>query len=247
MKIKCEYCGGFISDTDEKCPNCGGINAHLVRNSNKAPKTIEELKQWYQDRNLPPEETTRFFIGTNYKNPRAFGIYKDEESGNFIVYKNKGNGVRAIRYEGKDEAYAVNELYLKLKSEIINQKSRNLNNHSSASASKQKKSNLKILGIFFGIYALILGIIVTGSIFTPHKGYYHYNDSYYYYQSGSWYRYNDYYGWDKTSVPDELKNNHSDYYDSSYYNSNYDIDYNTYDNSFSELDSTSTSKWPGTP
>ena len=99
MKIKCDYCGAFINDYDEKCPNCGGINLHLVRNSNQAPKTIEELKQWYKARNLPEETITRFFIGTNYKEPRAFGIYEDKETGNFIVYKNKSNGVRSIYVE----------------------------------------------------------------------------------------------------------------------------------------------------
>ena len=40
----------------------------------------------------------------------------------FIVYKNKADGTRAVRYKGTDEAYAVNELYLKLKDEILNQK-----------------------------------------------------------------------------------------------------------------------------
>ena len=29
------------------------------------PTTIEELKQWYAARHLPPEEVTRFFIGKN--------------------------------------------------------------------------------------------------------------------------------------------------------------------------------------
>ena len=49
--------------------------------------------------------------------PKAFGIYKDSD-GNFVVYKNKGDGTRAERYRGKDEAYAVNEIYQKLRSEI---------------------------------------------------------------------------------------------------------------------------------
>ena len=61
-----------------------------------------------------------FFIGIDYRQPRAFGIY---QAGNeFIVYKNKADGTRAVRYQGTDEAYAVNELYLKLKDEILNQK-----------------------------------------------------------------------------------------------------------------------------
>ena len=45
MKIKCDYCGAYINDTDERCPNCGAVNNHLQRNANEAPKTIEELKQ----------------------------------------------------------------------------------------------------------------------------------------------------------------------------------------------------------
>mgnify|MGYP004510202489 CR=1 FL=1 len=43
----------------------------------KTPKTIEELKQWYNDMNLPSETTTRFFIGKNVTYKRAFGIYQD--------------------------------------------------------------------------------------------------------------------------------------------------------------------------
>ena len=83
-------------------------------------KIIEELKQWYEDRKIPPERVTRFFIGSNYKGAKAFGIYKDEVTDKCVVYKNKADGSRSIRYEGMDEAYAVNELYKKLKSEIYN-------------------------------------------------------------------------------------------------------------------------------
>ena len=123
MKIKCDYCNADINEYDEKCPNCGAVNVHLQRNAKDAPQTIDELKEWYKEQNLPPEQITRFFIGKNYKKPKAFGIYKDETSGNYVVYKNKDTGIRAIRYKGKDEAFAVNELYLRLKKEILNQKS----------------------------------------------------------------------------------------------------------------------------
>lgn len=97
----------------------------LIRENlgNSSPCTVADLEKWYKDRNLPPYETTRFFIGIDYKKPRAFGIFKDGE--NFIVYKNKDNGQRVIRYKGTDEAFAVNELYLRLKEEIINQKNAN--------------------------------------------------------------------------------------------------------------------------
>lgn len=91
------------------------------RNYHSQPRTIDELAQWYRDRNLPPYETTRFFIGINYTGKRAFGIYQEGDT--FVVYKNKDDGTRSIRYQGPDEAYAVNELFLKLKSEIAARKS----------------------------------------------------------------------------------------------------------------------------
>ncbi len=124
MKIECKYCGSMFDDTLEKCPNCGGTNSNVRRATADQPTTIEGLKEWYESKGLPPYETTRFFIGINYKQPRAFGIYKDENTGNFIVYKNKDNGSRAVRYEGSDEAYAVNELFMRLKQEIIEQKAK---------------------------------------------------------------------------------------------------------------------------
>ncbi len=89
---------------------------------NKKPKTIEELAQWYSDRGLPPYETTRFFIGIDCREAKAFGIYRDEESGEIIVYKNKASGDRAVRYRGNDEAFAVNEILSKLKEEIASRK-----------------------------------------------------------------------------------------------------------------------------
>ena len=63
MEIKCEYCGSIIKETDEKCPYCGATNQAVKRTADHTPKTIEELQQWYQARNLPPYEVTRFFIG----------------------------------------------------------------------------------------------------------------------------------------------------------------------------------------
>ena len=118
MRIKCEYCDNFMDDSETKCPSCGAPNKNAKRTGVGVPTTIEELKQWYEEHHLPPYETTRFFIGINYEKPKAFGIYKDDKTGNFVVYKNKDTGDRAIRYEGTDEKYAVNELYLKLKEEI---------------------------------------------------------------------------------------------------------------------------------
>jgi len=127
MKVKCNFCGNMINDTLDKCPDCGAPNEHVKRVAGGTPKTIEELKTWYAEKGLPPAKTTRFFIGEDYKGARAFGIYHDESTGNFVVYKNKDTGERAVRYEGTDEAYAVNELYQRLKQEILEQK-KNSNN-----------------------------------------------------------------------------------------------------------------------
>ena len=123
MKIKCEYCGSMFDDTLEKCPNCGGTNNNVRRSTNDQPTTIEGLKEWYKEKGLPDEEVTRFFIGRDYKGSKAFGIYKNA-NGKFIVYKNKADGTRAVRYEGTDEAYAVNELLTRLKQEILEQKAK---------------------------------------------------------------------------------------------------------------------------
>lgn len=87
------------------------------------PGTIQELKQWYADHKLPDENITRFFIGKNLTVPRVFGIYQDEVTGKFVVYKNKNDGTRAVRYQGTDEAFAVREYLDRLKLEIKNQES----------------------------------------------------------------------------------------------------------------------------
>ncbi len=54
----------------------------------------------------------RFFIGQDFREPRAFGICKKENE--YIVYKNKSDGSRFIRYRGLDEETAVFELFSKL-------------------------------------------------------------------------------------------------------------------------------------
>ena len=169
MEVKCEYCGSMIPEKAEKCPNCGATNENMKRAADSTPKTIEELKNWYAAHNLPPYETTRFFIGINYKGPKAFGIY--EENGNFVVYKNKDTGERAVRYEGKDEAYAVNEIYLKLKSEILNQKAHQIssqNVRSSKGKSSEKKDWIWMIIAFFGFDVFVfsgLGSIIGSAVF----------------------------------------------------------------------------------
>lgn len=140
LKVKCNYCGNFIEDSAEKCEYCGAANENIRRTGNYVPKTIEELKQWYIDHNLPDENTTRFFIDKDYPGPKAYGIYKQPD-GDFVVYKNKADGTRSTRYVGKDETYAVQELYLKLKEEMLLQKEHNMNTSSYGSSYKSNPTN----------------------------------------------------------------------------------------------------------
>ena len=141
MKITCDYCGTLIDDTNEQCPCCGGVNKNVRRSAGDQPLTIEELKAWYESKGLPPYETTRFFIGEDYQQPRAFGIFKDPVTGQVTVYKNKDDGSRAIRYEGSDEAFAVNELFQRLKQEIIEQKSAKLQNNRQSANNRPMPNN----------------------------------------------------------------------------------------------------------
>ena len=177
----------MIDETKERCPNCGAPLSGANRTSAEQPKTIEELQAWYVAHHLPPEEITRFFIGKNITEPKAFGIYRDG-NGDFVVYKNKSTGERAIRYQGADEKYAVNELYQRLKAEIADQKG---NRPASSTQQplmdnkkKRRKGCLIAVIIFF-----VMGILMAVFDNTPPNGYYNYNGTQYYHQGSSWYYY----------------------------------------------------------
>lgn len=84
-------------------------------------QSIEELKQKCAEKNMPLEKM-RFFIGENRKEPKCFGVYQDENTGNWVVYKNKADGTRAVRYEGPDEARAAQEIWNKIGDEVKHRK-----------------------------------------------------------------------------------------------------------------------------
>lgn len=190
MKINCNYCGKEIDDTELNCPYCGAPVENSQRSGSGEPETIEELKQWYIDHNLPPENVTRFFIGKDVKEKRAFGIYYDSNTGDYVVYKNKADGSRAVRYSGKDEKYAVNEMYQKLKQEVTNQKARNKQVGSQQTEPKQDKNRvLKIIIILAILFTL--GLLWYYFISTPDSGYYSYGGNTYYYYQDDWYAYDD--------------------------------------------------------
>ena len=119
---KCPYCGADVRSDEKNCPGCGAPNELCVTEAPAAdslrPKTMEELLDFAAERHMPLERM-RFFVGKDYREPKAFGVYRDA-GGNYVVYKNKANGERAVRYSGPDEARAVGELYDKLLAECHN-------------------------------------------------------------------------------------------------------------------------------
>ena len=119
--LKCPFCGGVLLSNEKICPHCGVGNANYTEDAPGRifhPKTIAELKEYCAERGMPLLRM-RFFVGQDYREPKAFGIYKASEN-RYVVYKNKADGSRAVRYDGPDEAHAVNELFEKLLSECHN-------------------------------------------------------------------------------------------------------------------------------
>ena len=189
MRQRCEYCGNWIDDTDETCPHCGAPNEHMMVSAEGVPKTIEELKAFCEAHHLPLEDM-RFFVGEDFKEPRAFGIYQDGED--FVVYKNKANGERAVRYRGHDEAYAVNELYQKMKSEIANQRlyqaKKSEGGQRSAQPSQLSGKHVAAITVaFITVSFVAIGLLYTFMPFGAFNGYYDYNDTTYYCQNDDWY------------------------------------------------------------
>lgn len=216
MKVKCDYCDNYIDETDERCPYCGAPNAHMTRSGNGEPKTIEELLAFAQAHNLPLERM-RFFIGQDYREPRAFGIYRDPEDGNFVVYKNKADGERVIRYRGDDEAFAVNEIYQKMRAELLDRKERMPAGGGRRGGSGAGFKQAFVIGAVTVIAILVIAIVLSAIADSgaDRRGYYDYGGTHYYYDNG-WYRYDD--GWSRDySVPGELEDNSDSYYDGDSY------------------------------
>ncbi len=171
---KCEYCGGVIFSSDKTCPTCGAANLLYVEDASSVvltPHTMKELAEYCAERNMPLHRM-RFFIGENYQKPKAFGIYQNS-AGEFVVYKNKADGSRSIRYRGYDEEYAVKELYLKLLDECHK---RNIwpdtpdgkapkITRAPHNNNRQKKSKVWLICLlaFFGIFGISFGCAFIGA------------------------------------------------------------------------------------
>lgn len=180
---KCPYCGATVRSNQAYCPNCGSDNPHFTEDTVRViinPTTIEELKEYCAERNMPLLRM-RFFIGEDYYGPRAFGIFKDG-SGKVTVYKNKADGTRAVRYSGTDEKYAVHEIYQKLLEECrarginpdqsLNQayakngyRPSSFGRDASHNGNSPSKSSSSRAGSFIKMIILVIVVMVVASIF----------------------------------------------------------------------------------
>lgn len=193
MTDRCPHCGAMITASDRFCPQCGKPTSDEQSpwQPGDTPATIEQLSAFCAYHGMPLEKM-RFFVGQDYRQPRAFGIYRDGDQ--FIVYKNKGDGSRAVRYHGPDEAYAVNELYAKLLDECH---SRNIwpDGKPQAQITREKKTRRLLILV---IAAMVL-ISVLVAVFAAraskkahaHDGYYQFDGSGLYYLYGSTWYYDD--------------------------------------------------------
>lgn len=225
---KCPYCGAAVSSSDEHCPNCGAPNEGYVINTPRTvflPKTIDELKEYCAERGMPLLKM-RFFVGEDFKEPRAFGIYQDGDE--FVVYKNKANGERSIRYRGPDEEYAVSELFAKLLEECHNRgiypdgKPESGGGSRSTGGGEPKKRNpYGTMIVFFGMFFILFGILVGREIYThSNDAYYCYEDTYYYHHGNDWY-----YSHDGDSNWYETNSFPADNYEDYYVGEDYDSDW----------------------
>ena len=212
MKVVCEYCNSLIKDTEDKCPNCGAGNIHMSRTPVAVPKTMVELQQWCWQKNVTVEKT-RFFLGIDSGEICASGIYQDEKTGNFIVYKNIFNGSRTIFYDGRDEAYAVYDCYMRLREQLlkpepvlIHQRShtesdvppydpqeafRNLTQINAKYENTKKEKPLWKVWFPFILIAVVALFLLFGPTNEPDEGYYIFEDNIFYYQKNvdHWYEF----------------------------------------------------------
>ena len=193
---KCPFCGATVQSNERTCPQCGAANDQYVAETQRTvflPKTIDELKEYCAQRGMPLLRM-RFFVGEDFREPKAFGIYKDGDR--YVVYKNKANGERAIRYQGPDEAYAVNELFQKLLEECHNRGIYPDGKPEGTSGSRsvsQRKSRNRISPLYIVIVCLCaLGFILFASGSHKNDGYYKSGSRVVYRYGNDWYYYSDY-------------------------------------------------------
>ena len=227
---RCPRCGALVMEQDKFCPQCGApltgeatgaaMPGGYDPSTGMEPRTIEELKT-YCAWNSMPLEVMRFFVGEDYRQPRAFGIYRDGDQ--YIVYKNKSDGSRAVRYNGPDEAYAVRELYLKLLEECHN---RGIwPDGKPEGPTKEEEKEIRRRTIKMAVVVILIVALMSVIMFRvdarvhAHDGYYR-NDGYMYYRYGDDWYYDDDSVW-VYFADDAPFDNYDDYYMGTDYDSSW--------------------------
>lgn len=243
---RCPHCGALVLPEEKFCAQCGAqltpgeesaaapVAARQaapveVAPRETAPKTImahpdsiEALKDYCAAKGMPLEKM-RFFIDQDYRQPRAFGIYRDGDS--VVVYKNKADGSRAVRYQGPDEAYAVNELFQKLLSECHARGIYPDGKPQLTDAQRRAQQRAKRIAIITIVVAVVIAAVITFTMIRQHRsdGYYRYgNDDAYYYRYGDDWYYGGAYDW--VEVEDFPYDNYDDYYLGGDYDSGWAVD-----------------------
>lgn len=208
----CGSCKVKYSNKLNNCPNCGARNPSRIpveapsEHSFQMPKTLRELELLLEENRLSPNDI-RLHIREDYPGPLCCGIFQDAE-GNFVVYKNRIDGSRVVRYQGPDEAYAVSELLQKALDRVEVRRALHVPlPHEQDSLSVQKdtpfKKSLKkrrssqpkrttIKWNYLGLLSPLLVILVVWVFMhwdSTKSGYYCYQSSYYYYQDSDWFVY----------------------------------------------------------
>ncbi|MCR4771768.1 MAG: zinc ribbon domain-containing protein [Oscillospiraceae bacterium] len=244
----CEYCGSTLRSDQQFCPNCGAANPGYVpeksagKKAGGRPQTIGELQEFCAERGMPLQKM-RFFIGTDERSPRAFGIYKD--GNDYVVYKNKSDGSRAERYRGPDEAFAVKELFDKLIEEHAKraaqpQQTRARTGGGGGGRPPQRKIPIRLI-----IAAAVVLIALSQITKNSKNGYYRFSDDLFYRYGSSWFVDDGYGGWRETDgfpVSDYDEYYEGGSYDESwgssdFSDSEYWDDIDSYDDSDSDWDS----------
>ena len=210
------------ANTGEQTPANAAVAGSSGWQPGTRPRTIEQLQDFCAYNEMPLERM-RFFVGEDYKEARAFGIYGEDRR--FVVYKNRSDGSRVVRYDGPDEAYAVGELYDKLLDECHR---RDIwPDGKPADLEKRRKSEKRRRIAIAVVVVLLVGTLGyifyrIGAKMHAYDGYYRFESPGIYYCYGDDWYYSDDSDWVRTDdVPYDNYDDRADYYIGDTYDSSW--------------------------